>query len=97
MAINVRTAKSTIYPKVSEGKNGKKYFSTEIMEPVTYDIEFSPEGGNNPKQMEAVFEQCSNDGIELDIEYSLKNGRFGQSYVIYDVKPVSKNVKNSAV
>lgn len=89
MSVSVRTSNTTIYPIANKSKDGDKtYCSTEIMEPKSYNIEFSPDGGNNPKQMQAVFEQCAKDGIELEINYSLKNGRFGQVFVVYDLKPV---------
>lgn len=92
MSVSVRTSNTTIYPIANKAKDGKRvYCSTEIMEPKSYNIEFSPDGGNNPVQMQAVFEACANDGIEVDITYSLKNGRFGQVFVVYDLKP--KNVK----
>lgn len=61
------------------------------MEPKSYNIEFSPDGGHNPKQLQAVFEKCAQDGIEVDINYMLKNGRFGQVFVVFDLKPVSKS------
>lgn len=96
MSVSVRTSNTNIYPMTSKSKDGEKtYYKTEIMEPKEYNIEFSPDGGNNPKQMQAVFEQCAIDGVEVDINYSLKNGRFGQVFVVYDLKPfkpVSKPV-----
>lgn len=90
MSVSVRTSNTTIYPITAKSKDGERtYYQTEIMEPKQYNIEFSPDGGNNPKQMQAVFEVCANDGVEVDINYSLKNGRFGQSFVVYDIKPVT--------
>lgn len=90
VSVRTRTSNLTIYPTVSHSQDGKRtYYKTEIIEPKEYAIEFSPDGGNNPKQMQAIYEQCANDGVEVDINYSLKNGRFGQIFVVYDIKPVS--------
>lgn len=81
----------SLNPIANKSKDGEKvYCSTEIMEPKQYNIEFSPDGGNNPKQMQAVFEHCASQGVEVEINYSLKNGRFGQAFVVYDVKPKDK-------
>lgn len=91
MNVSVRTSNTTIYPVVGKSKDGTKtYCSTEIMEPKQYNIEFSPDGGNNPKQMESIFEQCANQGIEVEINYSLKNGHWGQVFVVYELKPKDK-------
>ncbi|RKW41966.1 MAG: hypothetical protein D8B60_05560 [Moraxella sp.] len=87
MSVSLRTSSLLIYPMVSLGKDDTKYYKTEITEPKEYNIEFSPDGGNNPKQMQAIFEKCAQDGVEVDIVYVLKNGRFGQSFVVYDIKP----------
>lgn len=96
MSVSVRTSNTTIYPVAHPSKDGDRmYYSTEIMEPKNYNIEFSPDGGNNPKQMQAVFEQCANEGVEVDINYSLKNGRFGQVFVVYDIKPIKPKGANN--
>lgn len=94
MTVSARTSNTTIYPMTSKSKDGERtYYQTEIMEPKQYSIEFSPDGGNSPKQMQAVFETCAKDGVEVDINYSLKNGRFGQVFVVYDLKPVKSAPK----
>ena len=46
MSISIRTASMTITPNVNEASNGRTYFSTDVMEPVNYNVEFSSEGGN---------------------------------------------------
>lgn len=94
MSISIRTASMTITPNVNEASNGRTYFSTDVMEPVNYNVEFSPEGGNNPKHLEAAFKKASEDGEAVDITFSQKKGRFGTSFVVYDVKPV-KSLNNS--
>ena len=97
MSVSVRTSNTTIYPIANKSKDGDRvYCSTEIMEPKSYNIEFSPDGGHNPKHLQAVFEQCAFDGVEVEINYTLKNGRFGQVFVVYDLKPVKSTTKAPA-
>lgn len=93
--INVRTADMVITPVVSESSNGRKYYSTDVMEPVSYNVEFSLEGGQNPKHLEALYEKCANEGTDVEIKFSQKKGRFGQVFVIYDVKPVKQSQTSS--
>lgn len=88
MSIQVRTASMVITPNVNEAANGKTYFSTDVMEPVNYNVEFSDGGGNNPKHLELAYKKAYDDGEAVDINYSQKKGRFGTSFVIYDVKPI---------
>lgn len=91
MSVSVRTSNITIYPVAKKSKDGTKtYCSTEIMEPKEYIVEFSPDGGNNPKQMQAVFEQCANQGVDVEIHYTTKEGRWGSVFVVYDLKPKDK-------
>lgn len=90
MSISIRTASMTITPTVNESSNGRTYFSTDVMEPVNYNVEFSPEGGHNPKHLESVFKKAHEDGEAVDITFSQKKGRFGTSFVVYDVKPINK-------
>ena len=92
MSISIRTASMTITPTVNESSNGRTYFSTDVMEPVNYNVEFSPEGGHNPKHLEAVFKKAHEDGDAVDITFSQKKGRFGTSFVVYDVKPIKSPV-----
>lgn len=95
MSIQVRTASMVITPNVNEAANGKTYFSTDVMEPVNYNVEFSSEGGNNPKHLELAYKKAHDDGEAVDITFSQKKGRFGTSFVIYDVKPVKPLIKSS--
>lgn len=88
--INVRTADMVISPIVSESSSGKKYHSTDVMEPVSYNVEFSGEGGHEPKQLQALYEKCAEDGVDVEIKFSQKKGRFGQVFVIYDIKPLKQ-------
>lgn len=88
MSITARSSNLVIYPIANKAKDSDKiYYSTEIMEPRSYNIEFSPDGGKNPKQMQALFEKCAEDGIEVDITYILKNTKWGQVFVVYDLEP----------
>lgn len=87
MSIQVRTATMTVTPKVNESSNGKTYFSTDVMEPVNYNVEFSGEGGHNPKHLEALYKKADEEGEALDITFIQKKGRFGTTLVIFDMKP----------
>lgn len=93
--INVRTADMVITPNVTESSNGRKYYSTDVMEPVNYNVEFSGEGGQNPKHLEALYEKYAEEGTDIEIKFSQKKGRFGQVFVIYDVKPVKQSQTSS--
>tara|TARA_B100000809_G_C15062216_1_gene502784 strand:+ start:664 stop:951 length:288 start_codon:yes stop_codon:yes gene_type:complete len=86
MSIQVRTASMLINPIVNESANGRTYYSTDVMEPVNYNVEFSNGGGNNPKHLEQAFRQAHENGEPIDITFSQKNGRFGTTFVIYDIK-----------
>ena len=87
MSVSMSTSSMTIYPEAREGKNGK-YHSTQVSAPVTHRVSFSPDGGNNPKQMQAAFELAADNGQFLDITYSSKSGYQGAiDFVIYDLKP----------
>lgn len=86
MSIQLRTATMPITPIVNESSNGKTYFSTDVMEPVNYNVEFSAEAGNNPKHLEQAFKQAHENGESIDITFSQKKGRFGTTFIIYDIK-----------
>lgn len=87
--ISLRTSTTIIAPQTAQSKDGSRtYYQTEVMEPKQYAIEFSADGGQNVKQMQAIFEQCAHDGTDLEIKYMIKNGRFGMVFVVYDLKPV---------
>lgn len=88
MSISLRTASMVISPHVNESSNGKTYFSTDVMEPVNYTVEFSADGGNNPKQLELLFKDAYENGEAVDISYIQKKGRFGTSFVVFDIKPI---------
>lgn len=96
MSIQVRTASMTVTPNVNESANGKTYFSTDVMEPVNYNVEFSAEGGHNPKHLETLYKKAHEDGEAIDITFSQKKGRFGTSFVIYDIKPFKQFIPNKA-
>ena len=92
MSIQVRTADMIIMPSSNESSNGRVYRSTDVMEPVTYNVEFSDEGGIPAPQLEALFDDYAKKRQSVEIKFSQKKGRFGQVFVIYDVKPVNKPV-----
>ena len=94
MSIQVRTASMAITPVVNDSANGKTYFSTDVMEPVNYNVEFSSEGGHKTKHLEELYRQAADNGESVDIVFSQKKGRFGTSFVIYDIKPVKALIPN---
>lgn len=96
MSVSMRTANMSIYPQVYR-KDDRVYCSTELSQPVTFNCEFSPDGGHNPKHLQTLFEQCADNGQEVEIVYNTKKGRFGEVFVIYDLKPVNKPVNKPAV
>lgn len=94
MTVSMSTSSMTIYPESREGKNGQNYHSTQVSAPVTHRVSFSPDGGNNPKQMQAAFELAADNGQFLDIIYSSKSGYQGAiDFVIYDLKPKTSTPK----
>lgn len=96
MTIQTRTATQTTYPRSNESANGRVYRSVDVQELVSYNIEFSPDGGKSPKQLEALFDQFSDDGVEVDLitAQGLKTDRFNnKSFVVYDVIP-KKSIPN---
>lgn len=95
MSIQIRTASMAITPVVNESANGKTYFSTDVMEPVNYAVEFSSEGGHNPKHLEQLYRQAADDGENIDITFSQKKTRWGTAFVIYDIKLVKPLISNT--
>ena len=96
MSIQVRTASMAITPVVNDSANGKTYFSTDVMEPVSYKVAFSSEGGHKPQYLEELYRQAADNGESLDITFSQKQGRFGAEFVVYDIKPVKALIPNKA-
>ena len=91
MSIQVRTADMIIMPSSNESSNGRVYRTTDVMEPVSYNVEFSDEGGIPAPQLEALFDEFAKKRESVEIKFSQKKGRFGQVFVVYDIKPVPKN------
>ena len=94
MSIQTRTATQTTYPRSNESSNGRTYRTVDVQELVSYNIEFSPDAGKNPKHLEVLFDKCANDGIEVDLitAQGLKTDRYNnKSFVVYDVIPKSVN------
>ena len=94
MTVSMTTSSMTIYPEFRQGKNGQNYHSTQVPAPVNHRISFSPNGGNNPKQMQAAYELAADNGQFLDITYSTTSGYQGAiDIVIYDLKPKTSTPK----
>lgn len=97
MSIQTRTATQTTYPRSNESSNGRVYRSVDVQELVSYNIEFSPDAGKNPKHLEVLFDKCSDDGVEVDLitAQGLKTDRFNnKAFVVYDVIPKTPSIPN---
>lgn len=92
MSVAVRTAKMNIHPEYYDSsKNGNRYFQTQIFNPQTISLEVSPDAKQPVDQIKAVIQNCADNGIELEIDFSPVKDRFGnEKFVIYDVKPLPK-------
>lgn len=88
--MQVRLPTMTILPTSYEGKNGKGFNAT-IFEPVSYNIRFAKDGLMPAEQMQAVFDKCAEDCIEVEIQFKQGQTKFGAYFEIYSVKPVRPN------
>ncbi len=88
--------KRTVFPTVYRGENKKTgeptcYLSTTVLSPVKYNLK--PTAGMMPiEQIQAVLEECADNGQEVEIEFTEQNGKFGTEMLIFGVKPVPKKV-----
>lgn len=92
MSVSVRTAKMTIHPEYYDSaKSGKRGYQTQIFNPQTISLDISPEAKQTPVQIKAILDNCADNGIEVEIDFSPVKDRFGnEKFVIYDVKPLPK-------
>ncbi len=85
--------KRTIFPSVYRGQNKKgedvTYLSTTVLSPVKYNLTPMP-GIMPPEQIQAVLEQCADNGQEVEIEFTEQQTKFGAQMQIYSVKPLQK-------
>lgn len=85
--------KRTVYPTVYRGENKKGeptcYLSTTVLSPVKYNLK--PTAGMMPiEQIQAVLEECADNGQEVEIEFTEQHGKFGSEMQIFSVKPLLK-------
>ncbi|MFW2097318.1 hypothetical protein ACG9ZL_14005 [Acinetobacter sp. ULE_I057] len=86
--------KRTVFPLVYRGENKKTgeptcYLSTTVLSPVKYNLK--PANGMMPiEQIQAILEQCADDGQEVEIEFTESQSKFGAEMQIYSVKPIPK-------
>lgn len=91
MSVSMRTSKMTIIPKYYEDKNGKKRFSADVVEPVTYPINLSPEGGVPIPQLKAVLLNCADNYEPVEISFVIGKDNWGkQSITLFDALPEKK-------
>lgn len=89
----IRTAKMNIHPSFYENKEGEKVFQTEIFNPQTVALDISADAKQPVEQIKAVLENCFENGIEAEIDFSPTKDRWGnEKFIIYDVKPLPKKI-----
>lgn len=88
--------KRTVFPTVYRGENKKTgeptcYISTTVLSPVKYNLK--PTAGMMPlDQIQAVLEQCADNGQEVEIEFTESQSKFGAEMQIFSVKPIPKKL-----
>lgn len=92
MTVSIRTAKMNIHPEYYDSsKNGNRYYNTQIFNPQTISLEVSPDAKQPSDQIKAIIENCADNAIELEIDFTPVKDRFGnEKFVIYDVRPLQK-------
>lgn len=86
--------KRIVFPSVYRGENKKTgeptcYLSTIVPAPVKYNLKPAP-GMMAVEQIQAVLEQCADNGQEVEIEFTESQSKFGAEMQIFSVKPVPK-------
>ncbi|MEG0344622.1 MAG: hypothetical protein RR633_20735 [Acinetobacter sp.] len=92
--------KRTVFPTVYRGENKKTgqstcYLSTTVLSPVKYNLK--PTAGMMPiEQIQAILEECADNGQEVEIEFTEQQTKFGAEMQIFSVKPITKkNLTNT--
>lgn len=69
-----------------------EWFQTTMLVPQVHVLAPSTVGSMPVEQIKAVLKQCSDNGQEVEIEYSAdgKDGKGRPKYSIYSVKPIPK-------
>lgn len=86
--------KRTVFPSVYRGENKKTgeptcYLSTTVLSPVKYNLK--PTAGMMPiEHIQAILEECADNGQEVEIEFTEQQTKFGAEMQIFSVKPVAK-------
>jgi hypothetical protein len=85
--------KRTIFPSVYRGQNKKgedvTYLSTTVLSPQKFNL--TPMAGMMPiEQIQAVLEQCADNGQEVEIEFTEQQTKFGAQMQVFSVKPLPK-------
>jgi hypothetical protein len=85
--------KRTVFPTVYRGQNKKgedvTYLSTTVLSPQKYNL--TPTAGMMPpEQIQAVLEQCADNGQEVEIEFTEQQTKFAPHMQVFSFKPVPK-------
>ena len=95
VSFNKRTIFPLVYRSDKEDKDGNKvskaYLSTTVLSPVKYNLTPMP-GMMPPEQIQAVLEQCADNGQEVEIEFTEQQTKFGAQMQVFSVKPVAKKI-----
>lgn len=96
---NKRTIFPLVYRSEKEDKDGNKvskaYLSTTVLSPVKYNLTAMP-GMMPPEQIQAVLEQCADNGQEVEIEFTEQQTKFGAQMQVFSVKPVPKKIPSGS-
>lgn len=93
MTQSIRTAKMNVHPSFYVNKRNETVFQTEVFNPQTIALVISPDAKQPPDQIKAILENCSENGIEVEIDFTPTKDRFGnEKFFVYDVKPLPKKI-----
>ncbi|AQV16592.1 hypothetical protein [Acinetobacter pittii] len=88
VSFNKRTIFPTVYRTEKDGKE-RAFLSTTVLSPVKYNL--TPMAGMMPvEQIQAILEECADNGQEAEIEFTEASGKFGSQMQIFSVKPLPK-------
>lgn len=88
VSFNKRTIFPTVYRTEKNGET-KAYLSTTVLSPVKYNLSAMP-GMMPVEQIQAILEECADNGQEVEIEFTEATGKFGSQMQIFSVKPLPK-------
>lgn len=88
VSFNKRTIFPTVYRSEKDGKE-RAFLSTTVLSPVKYNLTAMP-GMMPVEQIQAILEECADNGQEVEIEFTEQQTKFGAQMQVFSVKPVPK-------